>query len=429
MKINLKYGKDEIFVDIPQQKLRAMVKPRTVDPPAEPETIIEDSLRKPSGKNRISEMVRSTGSDPSVTITLEDHTRPVPNKALAKVLMDKLSSSGVREENITFLIATGIHRDLNKGEMDALRETVGLGPELINHHADKENELSTIGELTYPDGTKKELSINNKLTSADIIILTGDVEFHQLFGYGGGAKSILPGTADEESVRFNHSLMDIPGSRSGNLDNPLRKAAERAADLVGVDFSINIVLNRNKVPVDCYAGDVHQAFEEAVKKVDELYKVPYREKADFVIVEAGGYPKDIDLYQAQKAVENGLELVKPGGELALVARCPDGWGSSTFRKWVNSVDDISQIRDKIKDRFVIGGHKAYIYAKEKNKADLYLFSDLKDTADLRKIFTPISRAELEEKAKSVDSVSLLKLGSSTVPIQLEKNESTSKNEE
>ena len=138
-----------------------------------------------------------------------------------------------------------------------------------------------------------------------------------------------------------------------------------------------------------------------------------------VIVEAGGYPKDIDLYQAQKALENALNMVKLGGEIALIAKCPDGWGSKTFQCWVREADDISDTVKRIKEDFVIGGHKAYIYAKEKSRANLYLISDLKEGPDLKKIFSPISRETLEEKAKKAESVSVLKLGSCTVPVKSE----------
>ncbi|MBS3787115.1 nickel-dependent lactate racemase [Candidatus Bipolaricaulota bacterium] len=417
MSIILKYGKEEIGINLPESKVMEIVRPELEKPTRDPRTLVANSLDSPEGKKELKKVVKSFERNQSITITLEDHTRPVPTEPVVIPLLEKLNSIGVPKKNITFLIATGNHRDLTKEEMMELRNIVGSGPALVNHHSANQSELTRVGELTYPDGTKKDLLVNSSLISADITLLTGDVEFHQLYGYGGGAKSILPGTADAESVRFNHSLMDIPEAQSGNLNNPLRDAAEKAADLVGVDFSVNLVLNPEKEVIDCYSGDVHKAFNKAVNKVDELYKVPYGQKSHLVVVEAGGYPKDIDLYQAQKAVENGLELVEPGGDLVLVAKCPDGWGSSTFKDWVSSVDNLDQVEEKINEKFVIGGHKAYIYAKEKRQANLYLISDLKDNPDLRKIFTPITREALEEKAKEVSSISILKLGSSTVPVK------------
>ena len=153
-------------------------------------------------------------------------------------------------------------------------------------------------------------------------------------------------------------------------------------------------------------------------------KVPFKKKTEFVIVEAGGYPKDIDLYQAQKALENALKMAQPGAKIALIAKCPDGWGSKTFHRWVRETEEISDTADRIQDNFVIGGHKAYIYAKERNQAKLYLLSDLKENSHLRKIFCPISRKTLEKKAKSAESVSVLKLGSSTLPMKSKKSTET-----
>lgn len=424
MKIDLKYGKEKLTLDLPNDKIQSIVEPEFIDPSAQPEKIIRDSLKESSQGKTISEIIRSSTSDPSVTVSLEDHTRPVPTAPIVNAVTEELIESGVSKEDITFLVATGIHRDLKPTELEGLREIVGPEPEIANHHADVESEQIPVGELTYPDGTTKELSINRYLVSADISILTGDVEFHQLFGYGGGAKSVLPGTADAESVRFNHSLLDLKGARSGNLKNPLRQAAERAADKADIDYSVNLVLNPDKKVVDCYSGDVHKSFNQAVEKVDEYYKVPFKKRTEFVIVEAGGYPKDIDLYQAQKAVENALKMAQPGAEIALIAKCPDGWGSETFHNWVRKTEEISDTISRIQDNFIIGGHKAYIYAKEKSQAKLYLVSDLEQDRDLKKIFNPISRKTLEEKAKSAESVSVLKLGSSTLPVKYEKSTET-----
>lgn len=420
MKIELKYGKATICLSLPDNTLVELVKPRIERPRREPIDIVKSSLNNPLNSPQLSELVDKTGPDPSVTITVEDHTRPVPKDKILPPLLKKLIASGVSEKKVTILVATGLHRDLTGEETRDLRKIVGDGPAIVNHNADNPDELKDMGELSYGGNTKRKFSVNRYLTASDITILTGDVEFHYLFGYGGGAKSILPGTADTDSVSFNHSLMDLPGARAGNLDNPLRNAAEMAADLVGVDFSVNVVLSPEKEILSCYSGEVHESFAAAVNRVDELYKVPYDDRAELVIVEAGGYPKDIDLYQAQKAVESGLELVKPGGELVLLAQCPEGWGSSTFRDWVETVDDLNQTEKMIKENFVIGGHKAYIYAKEKRRANLFLVSDLEDNSHLRKIFTSISIGDLEERAIEANSISVLKLGSSTMPVK-EKN--------
>jgi len=417
MKIDLRYGKDELSLELPGDKVISVVEPELERPELEPEDLLRSSLRQPVESEELSELVEDVGGGASVTVTLEDHTRPVPTGPLVDVLMEELTDAGISREKITFLIATGIHRDLKPAEMDELRKLVGPEPKIVNHHANNKSELIPVGDLTYPDGTTKELSVNRHLVSADISILTGDVEFHQLFGYGGGAKSVLPGTADGESVRFNHSLLDLPEARAGNLNNPLREAAEKAADLVGIDYSLNLVLNPDKEPLYCYSGDVHKSFRKAVAKVDELYKVGFQDRAELVIVEAGGHPKDIDLYQAQKGVENGLELLKPGGDMVLVARCPDGWGSETFHRWIREADDISDTFERIEDNFVIGGHKAYIYAKEKREAELYLVSEMKEDKDLQKIFTPMSPGHLEEKAEAASSISVLKLGSCTLPVR------------
>jgi len=110
-----------------------------------------------------------------------------------------------------------------------------------------------------------------------------------------------------------------------------------------------------------FAGDLEEAFMQGVKLVDQIYKVKVDKQAGIVLVSAGGYSSDIDLYQAYKAIDSALRVVKPGGVLVVVAECRDGYGNQVFYEWMKKYQTIEEVEKQIKTNFKLGGHKASIF--------------------------------------------------------------------
>jgi nickel-dependent lactate racemase len=151
-----------------------------------------------------------------------------------------------------------------------------------------------------------------------------------------------------------------------------------AARLAKVNFILNIVTNNKKELVKAFAGDLQQAFMEGTKLVDEMYKVPIDKRANIVVVSAGGYPSDINFYQAFKGIHSALEAVKRKGVIVLVAECPEGPGDEIFCEWMEKFKDLKRMEKEIKKRFVLGGHKAYYLTKALQKASIILVSVMPD---------------------------------------------------
>ncbi|MFW6422307.1 MAG: nickel-dependent lactate racemase, partial [Candidatus Bipolaricaulota bacterium] len=345
MKACLRFGNGGIVKQVPDEKLSWIAQPKQKRPLSDPWATITSALNDPISSPSLEALIGQTETSPEMVITVEDHTRPVPNEVLIPPLLDYLIKAGVPEENITLLVATGTHRSLNREESEEFRKVVGQRVRIVNHRSTDEGQLCQAGRLQFAD-IDTDLQINREAIEADLLILTGDIELHLLYGYGGGAKSVLPAIADQETIRQNHSMLDLPSAHSGQLDNPLRNAAERAADMVGVDFLLSCVLNEDKELIDVFAGNVHEAFLSGVELVDELYKVPVSERPDLVLVSPGGYPKDINLYQSQKAVQNTLDVVRPGGKVVLFAECRDGWGSENFRSWIEECTELEEVKER-----------------------------------------------------------------------------------
>ena len=224
-----------------------------------------------------------------------------------------------------------------------------------------------------------KILLNRVFVEADVRVLLGDVGFHYYAGYGGGRKSVLPGVAGEASIKFNHALMVDSNARMGVLEgNPVNDDMVEAARLAKVDFIVNVVTNSKCEIVRAFAGDLELAFNEGVKLVDEMFRVTVERRADIVVVSCGGYPADINLYQAYKAVEGALEVVKRGGVIVLVAECSEGHGNQVFYDWMVRFPDLKSVEREIKRNFVLGGHKAYYLLRALQNHQIILVSSLPD---------------------------------------------------
>ncbi len=202
---------------------------------------------------------------------------------------------------------------------------------------------------------------------------------HYYAGYGGGRKSVLPGVSNAQSIQQNHAMLLHPKAEMGVLEgNPLHEDMVEAAKLANVDFTLNVVLNSKEELVKAFAGDLNQVFDEAVKIVDEMYKVPINRKADIIVTSPGGHPFDINLYQAYKGIHSALNAVEKGGVIILVAECPEGHGHEIFYEWMTKFKNIRKIEKELQKRFVLGGHKAYYLKKALQKVHIILVSVMPD---------------------------------------------------
>ena len=146
--------------------------------------------------------------------------------------------------------------------------------------------------------------------------------------------------------------------------------------MAGVDLILNVVLNDKKEVVRVFAGDVFEAFAAGSRIVDQMYKITLEKRVDTAIVSAGGWPKDINLYQAQKAIESGVRIVRKGGQIVLLAECREGAGSELFHRWMTQEKDLDTIIGKIREKFILGAHKAFQFARELKWANVFVYSGM-----------------------------------------------------
>jgi nickel-dependent lactate racemase len=333
---------------------------------------LESALREPIGSKRLSEIAQP---EHKVAIVVDDFTRNTPSHVMLPPLLAELNAAGVKDENVTVIFGCGTHRAVKPEEAARL-----LGEDVLNRvktvsHNCKAEDLVYIGKTRH--GNK--VHVNRVFAEADVKVLVGDVGFHYYAGYGGGRKSVLPAVAGEETIQHNHALLLQPSAHTGVLDgNPVHEDMTEAARLANVDFILNVVTNGKGEIVKAFAGDLEQAFLEATKLVDDMYRVQVDRRADIVVVSPGGYPADINLYQAYKAMDNALEVTKRGGTIIIVAECPEGHGNQVFYEWMTRLENLKKAEREVKRHFELGGHKAYYLLKALKTHPIVLVSSLPD---------------------------------------------------
>jgi nickel-dependent lactate racemase len=369
----LPYGKSEVCVRIPTRNFLGSIEPKERPGVADASAEVERALREPLNSKRLSEIVRP---ESRVVIVVDDATRPAPSHLMVPPILNELSSVGVKDENITVVFACGTHRAVTHEEAVKL-----LGEGVLNRvkcvsHDSRAQDLVDVG-TTEKYGTR--VFLNCVFAEADVKILTGDVCFHYYAGYGGGRKSVLPGISGEGTIRHNHPMLLDPKAKTGVLnENPVHEDMVEAARMAKVDFVLNVVLNSKREIVKAFAGDLEQVFSEAVKLVDDMYRIQVDRRADIVVASPGGDPADVNLFQAYKAVDSALEVVKRGGMIILVAELPGGHGNQDFYDWMVKFNDLKHVEREIKRNFVLGGAKAYYFMKALEKAQIILVSSMPD---------------------------------------------------
>ncbi len=374
MLVEMRYGHGTVSIEIPDKNLADVLETAPSVPLDNADKTIRDAILQPIASPPLAEV--SKGRD-SACIVISDITRPVPNKVILPPILETLEHSGITRDNITILIATGIHRP-NEGI--ELEEMVGSSImnsyRIVNHFSQKPQTHTYLGK------TKKgtPVHIDNTYLAADLKIVTGLIEPHLMAGYSGGRKAICPGLASVETMKIMHGpeLMEHPKSAVGILDgNPFHIEATEIALMAGVDFSLNVAIDKQRQITGVFAGDMVESHLAGAKFVEKLAKVTIPVPVDAVVVSSAGYPLDSTFYQAIKGLLTAVEIVKQGGSILLVAACSEGIGSKPFTDLLFKTDDLTAFVEGLYNpaNFVIDQWQLEELAKVARKADILFYTD------------------------------------------------------
>ena len=412
MIVELKKGTEVLDLEIADLNLLDVLVPSNLPSGLNEKEIVRTSILNPIGSRPLNEIFNS---EDRVVINTSDITRPMPTYKVLPMLVDELLKAGVQKENIEVVFARGSHRFHSEDEK---RHLMGEMYGVIKCFDSDSEKLVHVG--TTSRGTP--VDIDERVMKANKRICLGNVEYHYFAGFSGGYKAIMPGVSTPSAITLNHRLMVSEKAKAGNIsDNPVRQDIDEAGKMVGVDFIVNVILNTKKEIIDCFAGDATLAHKEACKKLEAIYASNISEKADIVVVSNGGAPKDLNLYQTQKALDNAGHAIKDNGVIILIGSCIEGFGNKTFEEWMLNYNNPDDMINKLHEHFMLGAHKATAIAMLKKKCDIYFVSDMDEETVKKTFLKPYKdlNKAYEDALKKIGNnakVIAMPYGGSTLPI-------------
>ena len=354
--LSLKYDSEVLQLDLKAHLLKADT-PRNLPDPKEE---IRRALANPLGTPALAEIVRPGDR---VVIVTSDITRYTGSELYLPILVEELNRCGIADQDIEVVIALGIHRQQTAEEHRKILGSLYGRIVVHDHECDDPEQLVDLGQTS----SGLPVQINQRVMAADRLIVTGTVGLHYFAGYGGGRKSLVPGVASRTTCMATHFAIFNPPEQGGrntkactaNLDgNPVHLAILEAAKRIKPDFLLNTVLTTDKQIARVFCGDLEQAHLSGCELAQTLYTAPLKHLADLAIVSCGGHPKDINFIQAHKALDYGVQAVRRGGTVILLAACPDGFGNATFFDWFN-YEDLDIFEKALRSRYEINGQTAW----------------------------------------------------------------------
>jgi len=342
MKIHLAHGKEGLDIEVPDRNLVNVLTYDAVPPLRDPVDAVWHSLKQPAGSPPLGELA---GQAKSACVVVCDITRPVPNAILLPPILQTLQDHGIERQNITILIATGLHRPSTAEELKLI-----LGPSVAGQYSVVHHRARVTEEQTYLGETARRtpVYINKIYCAVDLKITVGFIEPHLMAGFSGGRKMTAIGCAGEETIKALHSpsFLDDPRCCEGSIDdNPLHHELLEIAEMAGHDFSLDVSLDAARNITGVFAGEPVAAHAVGVDAVRGFVRSTVDEPVDIVISTSAGFPLDLTYYQSIKGMTAALPIVKKGGMVILAAECAEGLGSDTFSAMAtrfSSVDDFER---------------------------------------------------------------------------------------
>jgi lactate racemase len=401
MRVELAYGRDTLSVEIPEPacaELRVLEKAE-IAPLADPARAVRSALEAPIEARPLRELARGRRD---AVIVISDRTRPVPNALLLPPILDALREGGLPADRVTVQVATGLHRLCTPAELDEmLGAALARSLRIVQHDArdlDSHVDLGT-------SRTGLPVLIDRFFLERDLRIATGLIEPHLMAGYSGGRKAVCPGLAAVETIRVAHGATMLEGRVGPGIvvGNPLHEALLEVVRQIGIDFLVNVALDRRRRVAGVFCGDLAAAHAEGMRFVEAESHAELDHPADLVIVSGGGDPLDATFYQAIKGIAAAAGVVRSGGIILLVASLSEGIGSASFEKCLRESEGPAAFELRLRDdrSFAIDQWMVQHLCQALRRARVFLYSSGLDPATQRELFVEPVRSPGEGVARAL----------------------------
>jgi len=385
MRIQVPYGHSFLRANIPDTVGVDIIEAPDTPGAAEPLGVVRFALEHLLGG---AEWAHFAGAR-SVAIAINDKTRPVPHHQLLPPLLERLAALGIPDAALTFYVAVGMHLPMSQDEFPTiLPDEILRRYRVVSHDSGNVAGLINLGETA--GGTP--VWSNRAYVKSDFKIVVGNIEPHQFVGFSGGVKTAAIGLAGAETINRNHALMMHPDSRLGEYEtNPARRDVEEIGKRVGVHLALNAILNQKREIVHVLAGDPCAVMMSGVPLSRLACQAGVDTRYALMISSPGGHPKDINLYQAQKALGHAALITRTGGTVILAAARPEGTGSARYETWMSGKKTYDEVLDCFRgEGFRIGPHKGYQIARDASRLRLMFCSMMEESLSRTLLLNPVT---------------------------------------
>ena len=383
-------------------------------PPPLTDVQIGDAFDSPIASPPLDEIA---GPGDSVLIVVSDATRATGSAHVVNLLVRRLVQAGVSPGNMAVIFATGIHRPVTEQEKSEL-----LTPFIVQRVRTLDHDAYDTARLISVGATESGLpvEVSSALREFSRVIVIGGINFHYFAGFTGGRKSICPGLASAKTIKATHMLaLDFErggrkaGVGPGLLDgNAVHEECERIAGLISPAFGINTIVDETKRIVNIFCGDWRLGHRAVCEHYLQHHSFPIAAKRDVVIVSGGGFPHDINLIQAHKALDMAAYACNDGGTIVLLAECSNGLGRDDFLKWFDASDS-RMLENRLQTGYEVNGQTAWALMTKAERFRVCLVSELPD--DQVKLMRMVPARTLEEALPEAASGFIMPRGSAILP--------------
>jgi len=395
-----------------------LIAPAQTPPAPDPIRAVNEALDASLGGVTLASFINAK----SAAIAINDTPRPVPHNYLLPPLLQKLEALGLSREAITFVVAVGAHHGMPSSEFASV-----VPADILECYRVISHDPDDRASLVYRGATQRgtPVWVNRQFAQADLKIVVGNIEPHQFQGFSGGYKTAAIGLAGRDTINHNHALMTDPNAVPLCFDdNPPRQDIEDMGRMIGVQFALNSVVNESKQIIKALAGEPGEVIRQGIPLARKIYQVQVTAPFDLIIASPGGHPKDINLYQAQKALAHASLVMKDGGTVILVAACPEGTGSASYERWMEGVTCYEAVFEKFqREGFRVGPHKAYQIARDAARVRTLMLSQMPPDLVKRLLLEPAERADLYQALSLALAdlpfgarIGVMPMANSTIPV-------------
>lgn len=272
---------------------------------------IKKRLQNPIGTEALDKVAEN---HENCAIIVNDSCRPFDHSEIVPEVLKGLRLGGILDKNIRFVIGSGAH---SWTTLDMIKKILGdsvPSQYLVFNHNCYENNV-----FVGTTSRRTVVKVNKEVMDCDLKISLHGIIPHELAGFGGGSKIILPGVSAIDTIAQNHR--DLYDFCKGNVkDNEFLRDLDESAKLVGLNFVVNQIINGRRQCVDLVCGDVISAHRDGSEIAREHYVTKFVNDADIII--ANSYPMDYEPYKA--LYSDLITVVNDDGCVVVFAYDPRG---------------------------------------------------------------------------------------------------------